>query len=52
MGKHLIVEVNAKARKKARVNDKGHARVSVPQLSHSTLNGSEATTKPTDRRRQ
>jgi hypothetical protein len=52
MCKRAVVEVKAKARKKASVNDKGHLDICIPQRSNSTLNGPEATAKPTYRCRQ
>lgn len=52
MCKHPIVEAKAKPRKKACINDKGHLDIGIPQRTDSALNGSESTTKPTDRCRQ
>jgi len=52
MCKRLVIEVKAKAPQKASVNDKGHLGIGIPQRSNSTLNGPEATTKPTYRCRQ
>jgi len=52
MCKRPVVEVKAKARQKASVNDKGHLDIGIPQRSNSTLNRPEATTKPTYRCRQ
>lgn len=52
MCKRLIVEINAKARKKASVNDKNHLGGGIPQRLNSALNGPEATTEPTNRCRQ
>ncbi|MEX3968727.1 hypothetical protein AB4Y42_42560 [Paraburkholderia sp. EG286B] len=51
MCEYLVVEVKAKARKKATVNDNHHG-VGIPQHLNSALNGSEATTEPTNRRRK
>ena len=52
MRKRPLVEVMAKARKKASLNDKGHLSIGIPQRSNCTLNGPEATTKPTYRCRK
>jgi len=52
MCKRPLVEVMAKARKKASFNDKGHLSIGIPQRSNCTLNGPEATTKPTYRGRK
>jgi hypothetical protein len=52
MCKRPVVEVKAKARQKASVNNKGHLDIGIPQHSNGTLNRPEATTKPTYRCRQ
>jgi len=52
MCKRLVVEAKSKASKEANINGKSHIGVGIPQSSKSTLNGLEATTKPTNRRRQ
>jgi hypothetical protein len=52
MCQRLVIEVKAKARQKASVNDEGHLGIGIPQRSNSTLNRPEATTKPTYRCRQ
>ncbi|MFL9989509.1 hypothetical protein [Paraburkholderia sediminicola] len=52
MCKRPVVEVKAKARQKASVNDKSHLDIGIPQRSNSALNRPEATTKPTYRCRQ
>jgi hypothetical protein len=51
MCKHPVVEVKAKSRQKASVNDKGHLGVGFSQCSDSALNGQEASTQPANRRR-
>lgn len=48
MCKRLVVEVEAKARKKPSVNA-NHLGVGISQHLNSAPNGSEATTEPTNR---
>lgn len=48
MREYLVVEVKAKAREKASVND-DHLGVGISQRFNSALNGPEATTEPTNR---
>ncbi len=48
MREYLVVEVKAKAREKASVND-DDVGVGIPQRLNSVLNGPEATTEPTNR---